>query len=248
MKLYVPEIGDRLKLTTDWQFDLHSEYRNKSLMEHFGFTFNYRNEKINKVTIPAGTVLKVDRVYIRQGLQEWSSISFYAEGIGKGKGSFGRPKTARFWAKLSDCNRIEFELESAIADQKPALVFSRLLDYQKSERKHTYCHPRDRVMADLPEKAFINKICDISASKKWDAKAIFHARITATEISKLEKEEKEIQKGVLGFNTSYTRKIWKITRDDLKYELLDIHNNPLGVEANSRATFMKSVKEYYEKY
>lgn len=235
MNLYVPEIGDRIKLTADWTFDLHTEYRNKTLMEHFGITFNQREyvenrERINSVTIPSGTVLKVDRIYIRQGLQEWSSITFYAEGIGKGKGSFGKPKTARFWAKLVDCNKIEFELETAVADQKPPLVFSRLLDYKKMERKRTYVHPSEKGFnTDLPSKQIIDRICDIQASKHWDAKAVLHARITCTEVSVLEKEEKQSSRNMIGITTrSYTEKLWKITRDDIKYQLLDLQFNGHG--------------------
>lgn len=238
MKLYVPEIGDRLKLTADWQFGLHDEYRNKTLLEHFGLAVNNCN-KVYNVTIPTGTVLIVDRIYIRQGLQEWSSITFYAEGIGSGKGHFGRPKSARFWATLVDCNKLEFELESAVVDKKPPLVFSNVPEVKKMERDHTY-HD-----SEYPEKKFFNYTFGITASKIWNAPNVFQARITATEISVCEKDELQ-DSGSTQFK-KYRVRTWKITSDDLKYELLDIHNNPLGVEANSRSTFIKKVKEFYEK-
>jgi len=51
-------------------------------------------------TLPAGTELIVDRIYIRKGKSDYSSITFRAK-IGE--------KSQRFWAKLDDCNRIEFE-------------------------------------------------------------------------------------------------------------------------------------------
>lgn len=120
MKLYVPEIGDRLRLTQDWTFKLYNERRNATLRTHFGLTFS---TDVDDVTIPSGTVLKVDRIYIRKGADDYSSISFYAEGIGSGSGAFGRPKSARFWAKLEDCNRIEFEIEELKVDSpKPKKV------------------------------------------------------------------------------------------------------------------------------
>ena len=51
------------------------------------------------MTIPSGTELKIDRIYIRKGLKDYSSVSFYAT-INK--------KKCRFWAKLSDVNNIVY--------------------------------------------------------------------------------------------------------------------------------------------
>lgn len=176
--LYVPEIGDSIRLTSDWTFKLHRERRNGAMMElvagllvdkngeeakvrrrvkkitplafcyedkevpnfnypHFS-TEKFRIAPVRKIldqalfdemwslnrqldhwgfdmTLPAGTVLTVDRIYIRQGAKEYSSISFYIEETTiaaiapkkKGKGGFAKGRT-RFWAKLADCNRIEF--------------------------------------------------------------------------------------------------------------------------------------------
>jgi hypothetical protein len=75
---------------------------------------------INKleVTIPAGTVLAVDRIYIRKGSSDYSSITFYAKELGevmvRGRRWYRgdkpkKKKALRFWAKLEDCNRIKFE-------------------------------------------------------------------------------------------------------------------------------------------
>lgn len=54
------------------------------------------NESIQR-TLPAGTILEIDRIYIRQGNAEYSSVTFKARGI----------KVLRFWAKLDDVNRIQ---------------------------------------------------------------------------------------------------------------------------------------------
>ncbi len=188
MKLYVPEIGDHIRLTKDWTFTLHSEGRNVTLAELFGFrkygydkwldlnkiedepvrdyvinyptedflkrgflekpvTYEERQEAYRKaeresvsyqayltahaewdaqaktiatnelvITLPAGTVLAVDRIYIRKGSSDYSSITFYAKGLGETEvknrwsGKTTKWKAQRFWAKLSDCNKIEFEL------------------------------------------------------------------------------------------------------------------------------------------
>lgn len=189
MKLYIPEIGDQIRLTQDWSFTLHAEERNADLAAVIGCYFRsglpnlfvkedevpmMRNrdyvvdysrvdaernswrpnwEKINalekecseacpeyvkywadykewsdkckevgvdqlNMTLPAGTILKVDRIYIRKGNSDYSSISFYASGLGKVEvwaPSYGNDRTKksksslRFWAKLQDCNQIEFE-------------------------------------------------------------------------------------------------------------------------------------------
>ena len=70
-------------------------------------------EKLS-VTIPAGSILKVDRIYIRKGAKDFSSITFYVRGLGeitRTENWTNRKttrKSLRFWAKLADCNTIEF--------------------------------------------------------------------------------------------------------------------------------------------
>lgn len=59
-----------------------------------------------KVTLPKGTVLKIDRIYIRKGSSDYSSITFYAKDMLKPNTK--KKYSPRFWAKLSDCNQIEF--------------------------------------------------------------------------------------------------------------------------------------------
>ena len=60
-------------------------------------------ENLEPITFPIGTILKVDRIYIRKGagMSEYSSLSFYAT-------LPGQKKKFRFFAKLNDVNTIEF--------------------------------------------------------------------------------------------------------------------------------------------
>ena len=190
MQLYVPEIGDEIRLTNDWTFELHAEYRNEQLAALLGYYIQmsllvnesivpkirpvdygidypdlkdpmfrkpfggidhdayykecdearnscpeyvkyqadstewYDNIKKHgtptvSVTLPAGTLLKIDRIYIRKGSSDFSSITFYAKGLGEVMVSSNRwtvnslkttkRKAQRFWAKLADCNQIQFE-------------------------------------------------------------------------------------------------------------------------------------------
>jgi len=129
-RLYVPSIGDQLRLTKDWTFRLHYEYRNSKLLAAIGakvhgygspaytrpngeplFT-GYYNEGPDlpheTMTLPAGTVLKVDRIYIKKGSGDFDSMTFYVKkesGAALDKKFYG----ARFWVKLADANTIEFE-------------------------------------------------------------------------------------------------------------------------------------------
>ncbi len=158
MLLYVPEIGDHLLLTRDWQFKLYPERRNKSISTELKLTefkhwepenrkyfngwyddelypqpiYNWQDgseyqewaKTVKKVLIsdlyinfPYGTILKIDRVYIRKGAKDFSSITFHAKNIECVDGEFilskkKKPKSYRFWAKLSDCNNIDFELQN----------------------------------------------------------------------------------------------------------------------------------------
>ncbi len=131
MKLYIPEISDEIRLIEDWTFDLYNEDRNSTLME---ITKDPRQSSydwkpdygIIPCTIPAGAVLKVDRIYIRKGKGEYSSLSFlwkdmrteskmeeirgYRDNEPTGKFVKIPRKPVRFWAKLQDVNKIVFEL------------------------------------------------------------------------------------------------------------------------------------------
>jgi hypothetical protein len=105
MKLYIPDIGDVIKLSSPWTFNLHYEHRNDGLLEYFGFKTGWgmNADQYEKVTLPLGVELKVDRIYIRKGAGSFSSLTFYAQNLPNHKGS------VKFWSKLRDINRIETE-------------------------------------------------------------------------------------------------------------------------------------------
>lgn len=122
MRLFIPEIGTRLLLEKPWTFRLHFEYRNENFGKGQGIrppppTPNrwgwapsdpwWQTDEFTAFTLPEGTMLKVDRIYIRKGVGDYSSVTFYAfspEEMAKGK---SRPKSmGRFWAKLAEVNTI----------------------------------------------------------------------------------------------------------------------------------------------
>lgn len=63
------------------------------------------------VTLPMGSILSFDRIYIRKGASDYSSISFYL----KFHPTLQLKKKPRFWAKLEDCNNIMFEKTTSTA-------------------------------------------------------------------------------------------------------------------------------------
>lgn len=153
MKMYIPEIGDKIRLTEDWSFRLFSESRNDALFKLLnikergpfiafkGKNFYFQCRKLEGlgtrcewfasdgdmlasypaakqavlhkqhkqedpgtlVTLKVGQVLGIDRIYIRKGAKDYSSVTFNYIGAPKGSGRI------RFWAKLDDVNNIIFE-------------------------------------------------------------------------------------------------------------------------------------------
>lgn len=106
--LFVPPLRTRFLLLEDWTFDLYSEYRNRALIDHFGYPYSTGGARSSvKATLPAGTVLSIDRYYIKNGASEYDSVTFRA--------SFDGVKASkRFWAKLADVNRLNVEFENVV--------------------------------------------------------------------------------------------------------------------------------------
>lgn len=132
MKLYVPTNGDKLRLTSEWTFTIYNEWcgRNNTLLECLKVSkvktqrMYSRDEddtymdypQKSKQTLPVGTVLQVDRVYIRKFNatsktvdDDYDSITFQVIGHPEWKLAKGRKTHCRFWVKLRDVNTIEFE-------------------------------------------------------------------------------------------------------------------------------------------
>ena len=113
-QMYIPEIGNVIKLEKDWKFTLYCEYRNEKLFEAISKEkYNYREDGQDiEVTLPKGATLTIDRIYIRQGLSNYSSLSFYLDCPAISD------KRLRFWAKLVDVNNIMFSIESKVTPVK----------------------------------------------------------------------------------------------------------------------------------
>jgi hypothetical protein len=104
MKLFIPSIGTEIKLSEPWKFKLYGEYRNQGMFEYLGEEYpkqSWSMLEYIRIEFPIGTILKVDRLYIRKGNEKFNSVTFFLIDGKKGR--------KRFWAKLDDVNRIVME-------------------------------------------------------------------------------------------------------------------------------------------
>lgn len=117
MKLWIPSIGDELRLTADWTFPCFTPHGNHKFIAKMRPDTEGRSCYSVAITLPEGTVLSVQRIYIRSGKKEWDSITFSIKELptsDNGRKSATMKKTSkkaigRFWAKLRDVNEIEYE-------------------------------------------------------------------------------------------------------------------------------------------
>jgi len=132
VKLFIPAVGYRIKLTEDWTFTVFYESRNVTLLEKVVTGFDKKtgcrdclidgdyNKGLKSVTasLPKSTLLEVDRVYVRtmnksaiEDKNDYDSITFKV---------IGTQGMVRFWVKLADANTIEYELPEDFTAGKDA--------------------------------------------------------------------------------------------------------------------------------
>ena len=109
MELFIPDIGTILKLEQDWQFTLYQEYRN-NLFEKLDL-----KRETQVVEVPKGTLVKVDRIYIKKGSSQFSSITFSIPNVKSKADKLNYPNNvtlggSKFWVKLHECNGLIFSL------------------------------------------------------------------------------------------------------------------------------------------
>lgn len=80
--------------------------------------YHVRSAQCRPVTLPAGSVLKVDRLYVKKGQGAFDSVTFYLKGHARpgyiwmsvtGRKYKMPKKPVRFWVKLHDANKIVME-------------------------------------------------------------------------------------------------------------------------------------------
>ena len=158
-QLYIPKLGDCVRLAEPWSFTLHVESRNtplwkslqipmppgmwgwrfpdKAEMESDGLyqrymadptvtvevgALDYPNGRIvynvtiaKKVTLPVGTLLRMDRIYIRKNAEYYDSVTFVIQEC-----SLIKKGNPRFWVKLKDANKMVLEDDTVVIKKKAA--------------------------------------------------------------------------------------------------------------------------------
>lgn len=117
-RLFIPQIGNELKLTANWDCKVFNEHRNSKIFDGLNIDVsddNLRNTNID-ITFPKGTVLKVSRLYVRAPASSFDSITFSIVSC-----PIKALNKARFWVKLMDANKIEFEENTVDMDSHKKL-------------------------------------------------------------------------------------------------------------------------------
>ena len=111
MKLFIPPLGTSIRLTKPWTFKLHLERRNRTMWDLcFSIPFDHMSPLNQGKILPFEYTLyegdlTIDRIYIRQGMDSHSSVTFrgYIP-------SMGVIRKVRFWVSLEDANKIEGDI------------------------------------------------------------------------------------------------------------------------------------------
>lgn len=167
-KLFIPACGDRITLTHEWTFSLFNEHRNNIFAKECGITLPSVYMKSVLHTIPAGTQLECERVYIRifsksarSVDEDFDSVAWKIVGANK----------KRFWAKLSECCQIEHD------DSKIVLYKDRIL-IEENEKKLDKKLTSDKIREILNNAVlmkrgqafpFMQGIADVAAATYSDA-------------------------------------------------------------------------------
>ena len=154
MIFFTPDIGTLLKLDEDWTITLYLERRNIDLFSKLESLDLFKGERKNHVAdLPKGLVLKVDRVYIRKGLSQYSSISFTVPKPKNKKEKLEMPLNeiwsgARFWVKLHECNGVEFS--PVVGNQETFEIFQKIyLDIERDASEKFGVYKCTQILASI---------------------------------------------------------------------------------------------------
>jgi hypothetical protein len=124
MKICTPSIGDRLILTVPWTAEIKgTDLRNKSILECCYSNLKWWDAARSGIRIyvefPIGTILTVDRIYIRKGASAFDSFTFrlnYDTNLKMVCDQREIPfaKGIRFFVSLTNACQIQFEFGASI--------------------------------------------------------------------------------------------------------------------------------------
>lgn len=102
-KIHIPQVGDEFKITKNWNCNVFNEYRNSKVFEALSIDNSAKNTHI-EITLPVGTTIRIERVYVRAPASSYDSVTLRI--LSSPIKSLAK---ARFWVKLSEINKLEFE-------------------------------------------------------------------------------------------------------------------------------------------
>jgi hypothetical protein len=247
MKLFVPDIGDQIKLLKPWKFTLSYERRNDSLMNIVNpnwKTGNYMedyssNRKGFETSLPAGTILKCKRIYIRQGSRGWSSITWSI--ISNPTNS--KSNKARFWAKLQDCNEIEFEINKVI-ENEPVIEWDRSMHRDTRDGSGFWYSEKEIEKLDCSDIVRGSAYGWIDGTRYNGGLKRFKIDCSFA-IEKFKTNQKE--RGILRGLTLNKREITYAKARNVRFHLIDLETNETVGTWKSDATPKKKAKEILKK-
>lgn len=217
MKMFIPQIGDSIKLINDLNLILstkmsadYCEFLSTYTGKKLTITLQNENHKNYDVLIPIGTVLKVNKFQIKNTIHLYDSYN-YVQFIIESCSNKNLIKK-KICIDLNQVNKIEFEIANLITEV-PIFELSNTLT--KVENKN-YRKCTDFII--------LGKTKDVVENKK--DKNIFYKKITDENVNILDCNFKiEIYKS---YNKKYKASKWKISKGypvEVKIENSACQNN-----------------------
>ena len=103
-KVFIPQVGDKIELSSNWTCKIFNERRNSSVFTALGVDVsNMPNSHID-ITFLKGTVFKVTRLYVRSPASSYDSLTLAVV-----SSSIKKLAKVKFWVKIMDANNMEFD-------------------------------------------------------------------------------------------------------------------------------------------
>ena len=103
-KVFIPQVGDKIELSSNWNCKIFNEHRNRTVFDALGVDVsNMPNSNID-ITFPKGTVFKVTRLYVRAPASSYDSLTLSIV-----SSPIKKLAKAKFWVKIMDANNMEFD-------------------------------------------------------------------------------------------------------------------------------------------
>lgn len=134
MKLLVPVIDDRIELIKDTLLELKNAGQNEVFLEKCDATINNTKQSNNEfcyIKMPKGTILIVDRIYIRkgEGKEEFNSITF------KIKNQKGLPN-GRFYLSINRINELDVNFLGQESEIKTESLNKKIMDIMYDDKNN----------------------------------------------------------------------------------------------------------------